>query len=47
MFLKPTMLPLSPQRAEKRGLASWMSNEQIVLNAAPAQPASKARAHIS
>ena len=47
MFLKPMMLPLSPVMAEKRGEASWMSKEQMVLKAAPAQPASKARAHMS
>ena len=47
MFLKPMMLPLSPVMAEKRGEASWVSMGQIVLNAAPAQPASKARAHMS
>ena len=41
------MLPLSPEMAEKRGDASWISNEQIVLNAAPAQPAAKALSHIS
>ena len=47
MFLKPMMLPLSPLMAEKRGEASWMSSEQIVLKQAPAHPASKARAHMS
>ena len=47
MFLKPMMLPLSPLMAEKRGEASWMSKEQIVLKETPAQPASKALAHMS
>ena len=47
MFLKPIMVPLSPRMAENRGEASWMSKEQMVLKQAPAQPASKARAHMS
>ena len=47
MFLKPTMLPSAPVTAEKRGEASWISSEQMVLKQAPAQPASKARAHMS
>ena len=46
MFLKPMMLPPSPVMAENRGEASWMSMEQMVLKQAPAQPASKARAHM-
>ena len=47
MFLKPMMLPSLPVIAEKRGDASWMSREQMVLKHTPAQPASNARAHIS
>ena len=47
IFLKPMMLPLSPLMAEKRGEASWISKEQIVLYETPAQPASKALAHMS
>ena len=33
--------------AEKRGDASCISKEQMVLKATPAQPASKARSHMS
>ena len=36
-----------PEMAEKRGDASWISRVQMVLKQTPAQPASKARAHIS
>ena len=47
LILNRYVPPLSPLIAEYRGDASWISREQIVLNAAPAQPASKALAHIS
>ena len=47
IFLKPMILPLSPVIAEKRGEASWISMAQMVLKETPAQPASKALAHIS
>ena len=47
MFLKPTILPLSPVIAAKRGEVSCISKLHIVLKAAPAQPASKALEHVS
>ena len=47
MFLKPKNEALCPLTTEKRGEASCCGNEQMVLNAAPAQPASKARLHMS